>query len=237
MSSRLAAAIALLALLVACADTRAGKRLRILFVGNSLTMANDLPEMVENIAKANGERIECLSVAFSGYSLEDHWSQGDAARAIAAGSWTFVVLQQGPSALPESRVHLRADVRRFDEVITRHGARTALYMVWPSSERRQDFDAVSESYALAAADVRGILLPAGDAWRAAWREDPSLPLYGSDGFHPSPLGSYLAALVIYNRLIGPASPGAAPGLPRLPAGHVAILQRAVASVAAVPSRR
>jgi hypothetical protein len=132
---------------------------------------------------------------------------------------------------------LRADVRRFDEVITGHGARTALYMVWPSSERRQDFDAVSESYALAAADVRGILLPAGDAWRAAWREDPSLPLYGSDGFHPSPLGSYLAALVIYNRLIGPASPGAAPGLPRLPAGHVAILQRAVASVAAVPSRR
>jgi hypothetical protein len=237
MSSRLAAAIALLALLVACADTRAGKRLRILFVGNSLTMANDLPEMVENIAKANGERIECLSVAFSGYSLEDHWSQGDAARAIAAGSWTFVVLQQGPSALPESRVHLRADVRRFDEVITRHGARTALYMVWPSSERRQDFEAVSESYALAATDVRGVLLPAGDAWRAAWREDPSLPLYSGDGFHPSPLGSYLAALVIYNRLIGHASPDAAPGLPRLPPAQAAILQRAVASVEAVPSRR
>ena len=36
---------------------------------------------------------------------------------------------------------------------------------------------------------------------AAWRQDPGLRLYGSDGFHPTVLGSYLAALVIYGGLI------------------------------------
>jgi hypothetical protein len=51
------------------------------------------------------------------------------------------------------------------------------------------------------------LLPAGDAWRAAWRRDGTLALYGRDGFHPAPLGSYLAALVISQRLSGRSAVG------------------------------
>jgi hypothetical protein len=62
---------------------------------------------------------------------------------------------------------------------------------------------VSQSYAAAASRVGGALMPAGDAWLAAWREDANLPLYGADGFHPSPMGSYLAAMVIYRQLFGP----------------------------------
>ena len=31
---------------------------------------------------------------------------------------------------------------------------------------------------------------------------PALPLYGPDGFHPSPTGTFLAALEIYERLAG-----------------------------------
>ena len=48
----------------------------------------------------------------------------------------------------------------------------------------------------------GLLLPAGEAWRAAWRRDRNLALYGADNFHPSPLGSYLAALVIVQGITG-----------------------------------
>ena len=40
------------------------------------------------------------------------------------------------------------------------------------------------------------------AWRAAWRRDQLLGLYGADGFHPSPIGTYLAALVFFERLTG-----------------------------------
>ncbi len=163
--------------------------LRILFIGNSLTAANNLPGIVEALGRARGgATVETTAVTASNFSLEDHWNQGQARAAIAKGRWAVVVLQQGPSALPESRVLLRDYTKRFAAEARKAGARTALYMVWPSQARARDFDDVSKSYALAARDVDGLLLPAGDAWREAWRLDPSLALYDSDGFHPSGLG-------------------------------------------------
>jgi len=180
--------------------------IRLLFVGNSLTAANDLPATVAALAKAAGARVECTAIAKANFSLEDHWNDGEARRAIARGGWTFVVLQQGPSALPESRVLLEAYVARFDRLIRDAGARTAVYMVWPSADRGGDFDGVSRSYRSAAAEAGAVVLPAGDAWRAAWQRDPSLALYGPDRFHPSPLGSELAAVVIVQALVGRAPP-------------------------------
>jgi hypothetical protein len=179
------------------------RRLRILFIGNSLTAANGLPSMVESFGRSKkGWTVSATAVTASNYSLEDHWTQGNARTTIAKGGWSIVVLQQGPSALPESRVLLRGFTKRFADEATRAGARTALYMVWPSKARFGDFPGVSESYRLAASDVHGTLLPAGDAWRLAWREEPSLALYAEDNFHPSPLGSYLAALTIWRGLSG-----------------------------------
>ena len=90
---------------------------RILFIGNSLTATNGLPAMVEAIGASAGERVECTSVVYPDFSLEDHWTRGDARRAIQRGGWSFVVLQQGPSARPDSRVLLRDYVRRFHREI------------------------------------------------------------------------------------------------------------------------
>ena len=180
---------------------------RILFVGNSLTYSNDLPATVCALARAAGHDAVCESVARPDYSLEDHWNDREARRAIARG-WNVVVLQQGPSALAESRVLLIEYTRRFDAEIRKAGARTALYMVWPSRSRSGDFDGVSRSYGAAATAVGGLLLPVGDAWRDAWSLDPSLPLYSNDGLHPSPAGSALAAMVIYRRIFDSPLPGA-----------------------------
>lgn len=178
---------------------------RVLFIGNSLTYSNDLPAMVCALARAAGRPAVCGSVAKPDYSLEDHWKDREARRAIARG-WDLVVLQQGPSALPESRVLLVEFARRFDEEIRKTGARTALYMVWPSRARRADFDRVSESYAIAATAVGGLLLPVGDAWQSAWAIDPSLSLYGPDGLHPSSTGTHLASLAIYRGIFNEPAP-------------------------------
>ena len=110
-----------------------------------------------------------------------------------------------------------------DAEIKKAGGRTALYMVWPSRARRGDFAGVSQSYAAAAKDVKGLLLPAGDAWRAAWAADTALPLYGPDGFHPSPVGTYLAALVIYEQIF--ASPPPAGPVPAAAQPVAAVLRR------------
>ena len=130
-----------------------------------------------------------MAVTVNNFSLEDHWNQGNARAAIAKGGWSVVVLQQGPSALarvPRAAARLRQAIRRPRP--RKAGARTALYMVWPSKARSRDFDAVSESYALAARDVDGMLLPAGDAWREAWRRDSVAGALRRGRVSPEPAG-------------------------------------------------
>jgi hypothetical protein len=214
---------------------------RVLFVGNSLTYANDLPRRVEELAAAAGRAVETRAVAYADRSLEDHWTAGEAKRLLARGGWTFVVLQQGPSALPESRALLVDYARKFAGPVRAAGAVPALYMVWPARARAADFDRVSASYRAAAEAIGGALLPAGDAWRAVWRSDPQAELYGPDGFHPSPLGTYVAALVVCQRLLGISPVGLpAPRGARLPEDRLRRLQEAVAAElapAAAPAPR
>jgi hypothetical protein len=175
---------------------------RVLFVGNSLTRANDVPGMVRALSAAAGAPLSVDAVTIAGASLGDHLADGAAAARLSGQRWDFVVLQQGPSSRPESRVALRADTARFARLAQAAGARTALYMVWPIASEPEWFDVVRDSYRLAAQDVGGIFMPAGESWRAAWRVDPALQLYSPDGLHPTPAGSYAAALVIVAALTG-----------------------------------
>jgi hypothetical protein len=174
--------------------------LRVLFLGSSLTYANDMPLQVRALAQAAGETLDVATVARGGASLEDLWHDGAALRQIRLGGWSFVVLQQGPSSTPANREHLCQWSSRFAAPIRQAGARPALYMVWPGSDRMQYFDDVSESYARAAAAVDGLLLPAGEAWRAVWRRRPQAPLLKRDGVHPTQAGSYTVALSIFGML-------------------------------------
>jgi hypothetical protein len=184
----------------------------VLFVGNSLTEANDLPARVAEAAAAAGHPLRTSGVTLSGASLDDHWQDGRALRAIRKGRWSVVALQQGPSTLPESRAALIASTRQFAEEIRRAGGRPALLMVWPLPG--QTAAAVSASYRAAAEATDAILLPAGDAWTIAATHDPSLVLTQADGYHPSPLGTWLAALAVECTLFpqdAPALPSAVPG--------------------------
>jgi hypothetical protein len=201
--------LAPLLLVLACAGDRLSgldeapeDALKVLFIGNSLTYVNDLPGLLAGLAdSAHVERaFWYFSVAEPNYSLEDHWADGSAVYALDHGPWDVVVLQQGPSSLPENQVLLRDWSVRFAEKIRAAGGRPALYMVWPESSRTSAFTAVSDAYTGAAQAVDGMLFPVGRAWLLAWQGDASMPLYGADGFHPSVLGSWLAALVMLDRL-------------------------------------
>jgi hypothetical protein len=213
MRSRTTLLLVLLALVTAgCAQvvrSDGEEPLRVLFVGNSLTHTNDLPAVVATLARGLGTEIEYETIAPGGMSLEDHWNAGRVPAEIATGVWDAVVMQQGPSALPESQANLREWADRLAEHARRHGARPALLTVWPEGYRANVLGDVIASYANAAKAADAELYPAGVAWQAAWSRTPSLPLYGSDGFHPSPLGTYLAALVVAAGLTGEQPPAAA----------------------------
>jgi len=181
-----------------------GEGLAVLFVGNSLTYTNDLPAVVRAISLTAGDdpAVRVGMVAFPGFSLEDHWAQGDALDAIDAGGWDVVVLQQGPSTLPASRAHLVEWASRFEERIRAAGGRPALLSVWPVDGTEASYDAILESYGAAAEAVNGLLIPVGEAWRAARARDSRLSLTMVDGFHPSLLGTVIAAYSVWHSVTG-----------------------------------
>ncbi len=175
--------------------------LRILFVGNSLTYTNDLPGAVATVAAAVGRDVSVASVAFPNFALEDHWNRGVAAT-IREMRPDIVVMQQGPSSLPENQAHLAAWSSVLTEVVREVGGQPALLMVWPGLDRDFAFDAVRDSYRAAADSVGGTFIPAGEALRALHAARPDLTPYGPDGFHPSDIGTVLAAYVVVGTLLG-----------------------------------
>lgn len=218
------ASVLLAAVAASQAPDRPAAELRVLFIGNSLTAANDLPATVERVARASEwkGRMRCEQVTRPGVSLEDHWNDGEALRAIRRGGWTHVVLQQGPSSLPASQAHLREYAAKFAAEIRGVGAEIVLYGVWPPRARLAAQSAVTEGYRRAARDAGGRVVPVGEGWAAAWARDRSLPLYDADRFHPSAAGTYLAALMFVEALTGH-------GLDRMaPSARRALVPRGVA---------
>jgi hypothetical protein len=205
----------------------------VLFVGNSLTYVNDLPSTVAAIAAAAGDTIRVAVAAGANLALIDHLNGAtNAVAAIRGGRWEYVVLSQGPTPRGICRDSLVLWTKMFEPHIKAVGARAALFMTWPSEPDAAIFDDVRVSFQQAAAAVGGVFFPAGEAWRAAWAMDRTLPLYSSDRFHPSPMGTFLAALEIYERITGrdartiPAQ-AFSNGQPlSLPAETIRLLQRA-----------
>lgn len=175
---------------------------QILFIGNSYTYVNDLPGMVEAMARQVGVHLDVSSVVAGGVSLEDHWNDGTARSRLESHRWDVVILQQGPSSLPESRVNLLEYATLFAPIIRSAGARPAFYSVWPEQARMSAYDAALESYTIAADSIHAMLFPASEAWRAAWRKDSTLELYGPDGLHPTVMGTYLVALGMVSQITG-----------------------------------
>jgi hypothetical protein len=166
--------------------------LRVLFVGNSLTATNSLPGLVALLAEEAGLSFAWDAVVRPGSSLADHWNQGLEGAIRAAGA-DVVVLQQGPSTLPQNQEHLAHWAGVIAPVVREAGGEPALLMVWPSERRAAFFPDAYASYADAAREVDGIFIPAGQTWVEAWRLDPTLDFYGPDRFHPSYLGTLAAA--------------------------------------------
>jgi hypothetical protein len=194
----------------AASPEEASRPLEVLFIGNSYTYRNDLPEMVGVLARAAGVRpLRYNMVAFGGATLAAHWGegQGDAVRAIGSRRWEAVVLQeqsQVPLVAPELFQH---SVRALDERIRAGGARTLLYVTWARLDVEQDPQALAAAYAAVARERQATLVPVGLAWAAVRRALPHLGLYEQDGSHPTPLGSYVAALTFFAVLYGRSPEG------------------------------
>ena len=71
--------------------------LRLLFIGNSYTYFNDLPQMVYEIAKTQKKKLIVHSITKGGERLRGHLKNDKVRKALSEEHWDFVVLQEQSS--------------------------------------------------------------------------------------------------------------------------------------------
>ena len=175
--------------------------LNILFVGNSLTYTNNLPQLVKKYASLKEIDIHTEMIAFPNYAIEDHWNDGKVQQLISSKTYDFVVIQQGPSSQSDGRKMLIEYGKKYNSLCNLNDAKLCYFMVWPSLSYYSTFDGVIRNHKEAAAINNSILLPVGELWKAYIDESKDFGYYGEDGFHPSVKGSQFAAKVIVEHLL------------------------------------
>ncbi len=109
---------------------------RVLFLGNSYTNVNNLPQMLADVASSVGDVVTFDSNTPGGYTLQGHSTNASSLSKIAIGNWDYVVLQE-QSQLPSfSNTQVANSVFPYahylDSLINAQNpcAETAFYMTW-----------------------------------------------------------------------------------------------------------
>jgi len=210
-------------------------RLRVLFIGNSLTRVNDLPATIAYLAAAGGAPpFTWVRDGIDGGSLGLHARQGRAPARIRLGGWSHVVIQDHSTAALSFPAALDRHGRDFVRSARAAGAQPVLYQTWAAFDRPEDQDVITAAYAALAVDG-AVVAPVGEAFRRALASTPQPDLYVFDGLHPSAAGTYLVACVFYATFFG-RSPVGLPGDPphfyrAIPPATATVLQRAAQDAA------
>lgn len=186
---------------------------RILFLGNSYTAVNNLPNIVKDFAADAGINVTVSSNTPGGYTLQQHCYDATSLNLIAQGNWDYVVLQeqsQKPS-WPMSQVSTEVlpYAKRLDSLIkvANPCTKTVFYMTWgrkngdsyncanwPPVCTYEGMDSLLRlRYQMMADNNKALVSPVGPTWRYIRQNNPNLELYASDESHPSAAGSFAAA--------------------------------------------
>lgn len=202
--------------LLFAANLQAQTSRNVLFIGNSYTDVNNLPQMVADIAQSMGDQLTFGKNTPGGCTFQQHCTNASM-QLICNGGWDAVVLQeqsQYPS-FPQSQVE--AEVfpyakRLVDSVYANNPcAEPMFYQTWgrkngdqqnaqyfPVLGTYEGMDSmltVRYQYMAEANDAS--LCPVGRVWRYLRENCPYVELYQSDESHPSLAGTYAAACSFY----------------------------------------
>jgi hypothetical protein len=158
-----------------------------------------------------------------GATLKWHLENGSALERLQGGGWNYVVLQEqslfggrivdGQAVVGDPKEFFESTrewVRRIRQV----GATPILYMTWAHrssspAEMIKLQKQLADAYDTIGSELRVTVAPVGLAWGETARRLRTLELHIFDGSHPTPAGSYVAALVMYSTLTG-RNPSGAP---------------------------
>ena len=171
----------------------------ILFIGNSHTYYNDMPQMVRERAAGDGFDCRVTMIAHAGWFLEQHVKEPDVRFNILFGHYDYVVLQDHthPMAPEEEFVPAAAMLNVW---IREAGSVPVIYETWAKKDSPEDQDAMNRVHRKAADAIGALLAPVGENWRSYMASRPNLEMYASDGRHASEDGSDFAAKLIWETI-------------------------------------
>lgn len=211
--------IILLALLLTA--TLHAQTKRVLFLGNSYTGVNNLPNLIYQLALSGGDTLMYDSNTPGGCTFGDppnaHIALPASYGKIDDQDWDYVVLQE-QSQIPTIAYFrdntMYPGARRLNDSIQTHlpCRKPLFYMTWGRQFGGQqcagpycspvftDFNHMTDSlhtaYMRIANELKAPVAPVGMAWKAV-RNDTSIVLHQTDQSHPNMAGSYLAACTFY----------------------------------------
>ncbi len=188
----------------------------VLFIGNSYTGVNDLPQMISDMASSTGERMTYTSNTPGGCTFQGHCNNNSMSM-ICQGGWDIVVLQEQSQlpSFPQNQVEQECFpfAQQLVDSIYAHNpcAEPMFYMTWgrkngdqqntpyfPVLGTYEGMDSMlCERYTYMAETNDAALCPVGRVWRYLRTYHPDIELYQSDESHPSIAGTYAAACSFY----------------------------------------
>jgi hypothetical protein len=195
---------------------------RVLFIGNSYTFVNDLPQLTVDLALSAVDTLVVASSTFGGSTLAAHSVYANTLSMIAQGTWDYVILQE-QSQLPSFEIS-QVEAESFpyahflDSLIRAANpcTETLFYMTWgrkngdasncaawPPVCTYEGMDSLLNlRYRMMAEMNDAVVSPVGAIWHQIRDENPGIELYSADESHPSPAGTYAAACSFYEIIFG-----------------------------------
>jgi hypothetical protein len=197
-------------------ELKAQLKHKVLFLGNSYTGVNNLPQLVHDLALSAGDTLVFDSNTPGGYQLIDHSNDVISQNKIMSGGWDYVVIQ-GQSQEPITFTNqFNSGGGALYNLIKQYNpcAVTMPYMTWgrkngdasncaafPVMCTYQGMDTtIRKRYLMLTNFVKGEVSPVSVVWNYLRQNYPGINLYQADESHPSLEGSYAAACCFYAML-------------------------------------
>jgi hypothetical protein len=178
--------------------------LKVLFIGNSHTMVNDVPELFARLAKQSGIQVEKQMIAEGGKTLEYHAGTEIVKENILHGGYDWIVLQHWAHPFNETYAKSMGNgARQLFEMIGKTKSKAVFYKPWPRKLTEPgEYPLMSATYARLAEQYHANLANVGDVFEKYRAMYPGEIMYAADGEHASLLTSNIAAYVILRTITG-----------------------------------
>ena len=199
----------------------------VLFIGNSYTYYNNLPDLVNEIALSFGDTLMHESSTPGGSNFNAHSTNAQTLNKINQQQWDYVVLQAQSQELSFSPFQVASDSYPYAEILVdsifanSSCTEPLFFMTWGRKYGDQSNcqfyppvctylgmqQRLRENYLDMSFLHNASCSPVGMAWKKFIEIDSTLNLYSSDNSHPSIYGSYLAACTFYSSIFKKSAVG------------------------------